>query len=104
MTRKLISALILFVAPLLVQSAHAFPDWPIKLIVSSPAGGPPDIMARLLSDRMAAVLGQPVVVENRPGAGTTIGTKAGAMADPDGYTLLQANAALTYAHVSESWL
>jgi len=89
MTRKLISALILFVAPLLVQSAHAFPDRPIKLIVSSPAGGPPDIMARLLSDRMAAVLGQPVVVENRPGgAGGTIGAKTVLTAEPDGHTLL----------------
>ena len=89
MTRKLISALILFVAPLFLQSAHAFPDRPVKLIVSSPAGGPPDIMARLLSDRMAAALGQPVVVENRPGgAGGTIGAKTVLSAEPDGHTLM----------------
>jgi tripartite-type tricarboxylate transporter receptor subunit TctC len=89
MTRKLISALILFVAPLVLQSAHAFPDRPIKLVVSSPAGGPPDIMARLLSDRMAAALGQPVVVENRPGgAGGTIGAKTVLSAEPDGHTLM----------------
>ena len=48
---------------------------------------------------MTVSLGQSVVVENRPGAGTTIGTKAGAMADPDGYTLVQVNAALSYGPV-----
>jgi tripartite-type tricarboxylate transporter receptor subunit TctC len=89
MKQKIISALILFAAPLLSPTAHAFPDRPVKLIVSSPAGGPPDIMARLLSDRMAAVLGQAVVVENRPGgAGGTIGAKSVLTAEPDGHTLL----------------
>src|SRR5579871_1045986 len=87
--RQIISALVLFAAPLLAPTAHAFPDRPIKLIVSSPAGGPPDIMARLLSDKMGAVLGQPVVVENRPGgAGGTIGVKSAVNAEPDGHTLL----------------
>jgi len=88
--RKLFGVLVLSIAQLLViQGAQAFPDRPIKLIVSSPAGGPPDIMARLLSDRMAADLGQPVVVENRPGgAGGTIGAKSVIGAEPDGHTLL----------------
>ena len=72
-----------------MQSAQAFPDRPVKLVVSSPAGGPPDIMARLLSDKMARALGQPVMVENRPGgAGGTIGAKSVLAAEPDGYTLL----------------
>ena len=90
MTRKIISALVLMLAPLLlVQGARAYPDRPIKLIVTSPAGGPPDIIARLISDRMAAGLGQPVVVENRTGgAGGTIGTKSVVAAEPDGYTLM----------------
>ncbi len=89
MTRKFISALLLLVAPLSLQGAQAFPDRPVKLVVSSPAGGPPDIMARLLSDKIGAVLGQPVVVENRPGgAGGTIGVKSALSAEPDGYTLL----------------
>src|SRR5690242_4912380 len=89
MKHKVITALILFVAQLCLTCAHAFPDRPIKLIVSSPAGGPPDIMARLLSDRLAAVLGQPIVVENRPGgAGGTIGAKSVLTAEPDGHTLL----------------
>src|SRR5437763_529242 len=75
MNHKIVGALILFVAQLLVlHGAQAFPDRPIKWVVSSPAGGPPDIMARLLSDRLAAVLGQPVVIENRTGgASGTIG-------------------------------
>jgi tripartite-type tricarboxylate transporter receptor subunit TctC len=90
MKQKIIGALVVFVAQLLVfQSAQAFPDRPVKIVVPSPAGGPPDIMARLLSDKMGAVLGQPVVVENRPGgAGGTVGSKSVIAADPDGYTLL----------------
>jgi tripartite-type tricarboxylate transporter receptor subunit TctC len=89
MKQRIFSALILLVAQLFLPSAQAFPDRPIKLIVSSPAGGPPDIMARLLSDKMAAALGQPVVVENRPGgAGGTIGAKSVIGVEPDGHTLL----------------
>src|SRR5215831_11248289 len=89
MKQKLISTLILLAALLISPAAHAFPDRPIKLVVSSPAGGPPDIMARLLSDRVAAVLGQPIVVENRPGGGGgTIGVRSVLSADPDGHTLL----------------
>jgi len=73
---------------LLLQSAQAYPDRPIKIVVPSPAGGPPDQIARLLSDKMAAALGQPVIVENRTGgAGGIIGAKSVATAEPDGYTL-----------------
>ena len=87
---KIISALVLLIAPLLaLQSAQAFPDRPVKLVVPTPAGGPPDIMARLLSDKIGAALGQPIIVENRPGgAGGTIGAKSVMAAEPDGYTLL----------------
>src|SRR2546421_11332494 len=68
MKLKTISGLVLLVAPLLVfQSAQAFPDRPVRLVVPTPAGGPPDMMARLLSDKIGAALGQPVIVENRPG-------------------------------------
>jgi tripartite-type tricarboxylate transporter receptor subunit TctC len=89
MKQKIVTALLVVTAHLLVfQSAQAFPDRPIKLVVPSPAGGPPDQIARLLSDKMAAVLGQPVIVENRTGgAGGIIGAKSVATAEPDGYTL-----------------
>jgi tripartite-type tricarboxylate transporter receptor subunit TctC len=71
------------------QGAKAFADRPIKLVVSSPPGGPPDIMARLLTDKMAAALGQPVVVENRAGgAGGLIAAKSVIAAEPDGYTVM----------------
>ncbi len=66
MKRKMLTVLVVLIAhPLAYQSAQAFPDRPIKLVVPSPAGGPPDVMARLLTDKMAASLGQPVIVENR---------------------------------------
>jgi len=89
MKRNIVAVLIVLGANLLVlQGAQAFPDRPIKLVVASPAGSPPDVMARLLSDKMGDVLGQPVIVENRPGAGGTIGAKSVVAAEPDGYTLL----------------
>ena len=89
MKQKMVTVFVVLVAHLLVfQSAQAFPDRPIKLVVASPAGGPPDVMARLLSDKMAAILGQPVIVENRGGAGGTIGARSVATAEPDGYTLV----------------
>jgi tripartite-type tricarboxylate transporter receptor subunit TctC len=85
----MVAVLVGVIAHLLVlQGAQAFPDRPIKLIVASPAGSPPDVMARLLSDKMAAALGQPVIVDNRPGAGGTIGARSVAAAEPDGHTLL----------------
>ncbi len=64
---------------------------PIKMIVPFPAGGPPDVVARAIGDHMAARLRQTVVIENRPGAGATIGTRSVAVAEPDGYTLLFAS-------------
>jgi tripartite-type tricarboxylate transporter receptor subunit TctC len=89
MKQKMLTVLLALVAPLLVlHSAQAYPDRPIKLVVPSPAGGPPDQIARLISDKMAAALGQPVIVENRTGgAGGIIGAKSVATAEPDGHTL-----------------
>ncbi|MBX9823809.1 MAG: tripartite tricarboxylate transporter substrate binding protein [Xanthobacteraceae bacterium] len=68
--------------------AQTYPDKPVKIIVAVAAGGPMDTMARAVAQQMQAKLGQPVVVENRPGAGTTIGAKAVFTAEPDGLTLL----------------
>jgi tripartite-type tricarboxylate transporter receptor subunit TctC len=67
--------------------AQTWPDRPIKLIVPFPPGGPIDTMARLAAQHMSTSLGQQAVVENRPGAGSTIGFKAAASSPPDGYTL-----------------
>jgi tripartite-type tricarboxylate transporter receptor subunit TctC len=89
MNQKLLTAVVSLVALLVgFPSAQAFPDRPIKLVVASPAGSPPDVMARLLTDKMAEILGQPVIVENRPGAGGTIGSRSVLSAEPDGYTVL----------------
>jgi len=68
--------------------AQSYPTKLIKMIVPFPPGGPIDTMARLIAQQMSRKLGQQVIVENRPGAGTTIGMKVAASADPDGYTLL----------------
>jgi tripartite-type tricarboxylate transporter receptor subunit TctC len=69
-------------------AAQPFPNKPIKLVVPYPPGGSADILARTVGQGMAERLGQPVVVESRPGAGTAIGAKAVAVAAADGYTLL----------------
>ena len=71
--------------------AQAFPDRPIRMIVPFAAGGPVDIMARLVGQPLAGIIGQPIVVENRGGASGGIGSKLVATADPDGYTLLCGN-------------
>ena len=68
--------------------AQGYPNKPIRIIVPFGAGGPADIYARYLSQQMLQPLGQPMVVENRPGAGSIIGTDVVAKSAPDGYTLL----------------
>ncbi len=80
-----IVAAVLFAAP---SAAQDFPNRPITLVVPFPAGGGNDALARVVADKMSKPLGQQVVVENRSGAGGTIGTRAVAKAHPDGYTIL----------------
>jgi len=69
-------------------AAQVFPNKPLKVVVPQPPGGGFDFVGRLLADRLSKQLAQPVVVENRPGSGTLIGTDVAAKAAPDGYTLL----------------
>ena len=75
-------------------AADDYPTRPITLIVPYPAGGGNDVLARLVAARMSVTLGQPIVIENRGGAGSTIGTRDVARAAPDGYTLLIATSSL----------
>jgi tripartite-type tricarboxylate transporter receptor subunit TctC len=73
--------------------AQVYPSRLLRLIVAAPAGGPMDVLARLVGQLLSDRLGQPVIIENRPGAGTNIGTEAAVKAPPDGHTLLLVNAA-----------
>src|SRR4051812_20373019 len=68
-------------------SADTYPSRPISMIVPFPAGGPTDVLARILAEAMRSTLGQPVVIENVTGAGGSIGVGRVARAAPDGYTL-----------------
>src|SRR5262245_50590632 len=67
--------------------SQAYPTRPIKLVVPLPPGGAADLVGRLLAQEMSKGLGQPVLVENRPGGGTTIGVGLVAKAPPDGYSI-----------------
>src|SRR5262245_42776193 len=69
-------------------AAQSYPSKPIRMIVPSTPGSPTDVMARLVAQNVSTAIGQPVLVEPRPGGGGIIGTKAVVNADPDGYTLL----------------
>jgi tripartite-type tricarboxylate transporter receptor subunit TctC len=83
------------VALFLSTQAHAqgWPQRPITFIVSQSAGASPDVMARMITNKLSTILGQSVVVENKPGAGNAIGAQAAARAAPDGYTFFFATSA-----------
>jgi tripartite-type tricarboxylate transporter receptor subunit TctC len=85
-TRGLLT-LVLAALPLFAAAQAGYPDKPIKLIVPFPPGGNVDLSARILAPALAKELGQPVFVENKAGAGGTLGLDAVAKAAPDGYTL-----------------
>src|SRR3954469_13300675 len=72
----------------LARAQGAFPNKPIKVVVPSPPGGPPDLILRAILPKMTASLGQPIVIENRAGAGGMVGTQYVATQPADGYTWL----------------
>src|SRR2546430_13448752 len=74
-----------------IASSQTFPNRPIRLVVGFAPAGPADVMARLIGQHLTSILGQGVVIDNRPGAGGTMGARAVAESDPDGYTLLLGN-------------
>ena len=94
MKNKLVRALalaLLTIVPLAASAQTAEQNYPtrvVRFIVPASAGGPSDIVARLVADKLGQALGQPVIVENRPGGSLMIGTSAVAKSEPDGYTLL----------------
>ena len=99
LTRRVLAAglaLMLSCAPALAQ----YPDKPVKLVVPFPPGGPTDVFARVLSVALSEQLGQQVIIENKGGAGGTVGTEQVAKAKPDGYTLLFGTAATHGINVS----
>lgn len=86
-TQLLIGVFTLATVPAAVH-AQGYPNKPIRFIAPFPAGGSSDLIARVLSQRMSEQLGQPIVIDNRPGASGSLGTELGAKAPADGYTLL----------------
>ena len=77
-----------------LASAQGYPNKPVKLLVGFPAGGGLDVLARIVSQRVSEQWGQPIIIENKPGAGSNIAGDAAAKSAPDGYTLLHTNIAL----------
>lgn len=95
MTRLPVATMLALICSYGANAAETWPSKPVRVIVPITAGSAIDIVARATSQQLATALGQPFVVENRPGAGTTIGIAATASAMPDGYTVLFASTALT---------
>ena len=86
MTR--LALLVALVGAAMAAAAQSYPARPVKFVVPFPPGGGVDIVARAVGEKLSPRLGQPIVIENKPGGGTTIGTDAVAKSAPDGYTLL----------------
>ena len=85
-------ALVLFTGA--AAFAQTYPDKPVRMIVPFSAGGPADVLGRLIAEKLTRSLGQTVVVINKDGAGTILGVDMAAKATPDGYTLLLGNVAM----------
>src|SRR5437879_1995442 len=84
----LLIPLLLAALPVSAQAPDSYPSKPLRFILPFPPGGPTDILGRLIGERLASSLGQPVIIENRGGAGGNVGAEAAAKSPPDGYTLV----------------
>ena len=82
-----VSALLAFAAAPIAAPAQDFPNRPIRMVIAFPPGGPTDFVGRLVADKVKDILGQPVIIENKPGANGALGADSVAKAAPDGYTL-----------------
>ena len=83
-----LATLFMLAAPMAAQAQAAYPDKPIKFVVPYPPGGGTDVVARIVQQRLQAALGQPIVIDNKGGAGGSLGTDIVAKSAPDGYTVL----------------
>jgi tripartite-type tricarboxylate transporter receptor subunit TctC len=92
-----LTLLTMLALPVASAQAESWPSRPIRAIVPYTAGSGTDVTARVILNQLSSELGQPLVIENRVGAGGTIGTTAVVKADPDGYTILVQSSALTIA-------
>src|SRR5207253_5931452 len=84
----LLIPLLLAASPVSAQVPDPYPSKPLRFILPFPPGGPTEILGRLIGERLASSLGQPVVIENRGGAGGNVGAEAAAKSAPDGYTIV----------------
>jgi len=92
MKRTFVAAATLVLAAFAQAAGAQYPAKPVRIIVPVTTGGPSDLVARILGDKLATSMGKPFVIENRPGASMVVGSAVVAKSDPDGYTLLQAAA------------
>src|SRR5262245_29030646 len=89
-----VSCVAVSVMPQAAQAQQKYPDKPVRIIVPFTAGGATDIIARVMAQGLTETLGQTVVIENRPGAGSNLGANAVARSEPDGYTVLIASSGI----------
>ncbi len=99
--RRALAVVLLAIASIAVAWAQGYPDRPLRLVVGFPPGGSGDFLARIIADELNREVGQPVVVDNRPGAASNIAAEHVAHAAPDGHTILLAG---NFSHAINPWL